>query len=153
MRTTSARRIADVLATHGSAHAKAYAPLLRELRDTAVSGYLNGVVDLAFEHDNRWWLVDWKSNRLGDDATEYTAAAMDAAMMNAHYTLQYHLYMLALHRHLQLRQRNYDVTTHWGGVAYVFLRGVTGDGSSGWFRDTPSPDLLNALDSALGRRL
>jgi len=153
VRTTSARRIADVLTAHGSAHAKTYAPMLRDLRDSAVNGYLNGVVDLAFEHDHRWWVVDWKSNRLGDDAAEYSADAMDAAMMNAHYTLQYHLYVLALHRHLQVRQPGYDATKHMGGVAYLFLRGVTGEGSNGWFRDTPSSALLNALDAALGRRI
>jgi exodeoxyribonuclease V beta subunit len=148
----STRRIADVLAEHGSAHARAYAPLLRTLKDSAVSGYLPGFLDLAFEHDGRWWLVDWKSNQLGPDDADYAPDRLSAAMHRMHYTLQYHLYLVALHRHLTVRQPGYDPATCWGGVAYVFLRGVTGTGDHGWFRDAPTPALLNALDAALGRR-
>jgi exodeoxyribonuclease V beta subunit len=150
--TTSTRRIADALAAHGSAHARSYAPLLRSLKDSVVGGYLVGSVDLAFEHDSRWWLVDWKSNQLGETDADYAPDALGAAMMNAHYTLQYHIYLLALHRHLKARQKDYDPAKHWGGVAYVFLRGVTGASDGGWFRDEPTPALLDALDAAVGRR-
>jgi exodeoxyribonuclease V beta subunit len=152
VRSASARRIADVLAQHGSAHAKTYAPILRTLREHTVRGYLGGSVDLAFEHEGRWWLLDWKSNWLGDTDADYAAASLGAAMMGAHYTLQYHLYLLALHRHLTWRQPGYDPATHWGGVAYVFLRGITGTGDGGWFRDRPTSALLEGLDAALGRR-
>ncbi len=152
VQTASVKRIADVLAAHGSAHARAYVPVLRGLRDSAVGGYLSGVVDIAFEHDGRWWVMDWKSNHLGHDDQDYVPEALSNAMMQAHYTLQYHLYCLALHRHLSVRQPGYDPARHWGGVGYVFLRGVTGTGDNGWFRDTPTPALLEALDAALGRR-
>ena len=96
--------------------------------------------------------MDWKSNHLGHDDQDYAPEALSNAMMQAHYTLQYHLYCLALHRHLSVRQPGYDPARHWGGVGYVFLRGVTGTGDNGWFRDTPTPALLEALDAALGRR-
>jgi len=152
VQTASVKRIADVLAAHGSAHARAYVPVLRGLRDSVVGGYLSGVVDIAFEHDGRWWVMDWKSNHLGHDDQDYAPEALSNAMMQAHYTLQYHLYCLALHRHLSVRQPGYDPARHWGGVGYVFLRGVTGTGDNGWFRDTPTPALLEALDAALGRR-
>ena len=152
VKSASARRIADVLAAHGSPHAREYAPALRTLRDSVVGGYLSGVVDIAFEHEGRWWLMDWKSNHLGDQDEDYAPEALSKAMMQAHYTLQYHLYLVSLHRHLQLRQPGYDAAKHWGGVAYVFLRGVTGAGDGGWFRDTPTPALLEALDATLGRR-
>ncbi len=152
--SASTRRIADVLEAHGSAHAQRYARELRTLRDSHVSAYLSGVVDVAFEHQGRWWLADWKTNKLGtNDESEYAPARLDIAMMNGHYTLQYHLYLLALHRHLRVRQRNYDPALHWGGVAYVFLRGVTGASDHGWFRDAPTPALLDALDRALGTRV
>jgi exodeoxyribonuclease V beta subunit len=152
--SASTRRIADVLETHGSVHAQRYARVLRTLRDSTVSAYLSGVVDLAFEHDGRWWIADWKTNKLGaNDDAEYAPDRLDIAMMNGHYTLQYHLYLLALHRHLRLRQPHYDPALHWGGVAYVFLRGVTGSSDHGWFRDAPTPALLDALDRALGTRI
>lgn len=146
-------RIADALEAYGSAHARAYAPVLRTLPAEAFAGYLTGSVDLAFEHAGRWHLVDWKSNRLRDGAGEaYDPRRLAAAMHEAHYTLQYHLYLLALHRHLRARQPGYDPARHWGQVAYVFLRGVTGAGDAGWFTDTPTPALLEALDVALGGR-
>lgn len=150
--TTSVRRLADALEQHGSAHAQQYAPLLRTLRDAALPGYLGGVLDLAFEHAGRWWIVDWKSNQLGAADARYEPAALGEAMMQAHYTLQYHLYLLALHRFLRLRVPGYDPAQHWGGVAYVFLRGVDGVSERGWFRDAPTPALLQALDDAVGRR-
>ncbi len=151
--TASTRRIADVLESYGAAHAKLYAPVLRTLRESAVGGYLSGVIDVALEHEGRWWIVDWKSNHLGNDDHDYAPERLAAAMMNGHYTLQYHLYALALHRHLQVRQPGYDPAQHFGGIAYVFLRGVTGIGENGWFVDAPSPELLLALDAALGRRV
>lgn len=151
--TTSIRRIADALAAHGSPHAKAYAPQLRTLRDSSLGGYLGGVIDLIFEHEGRWWIADWKSNQLGASDSQYSPDALGAVMMHAHYTLQYHLYMLALHRFLRVRVRDYDPATHWGGVAYVFLRGVRPGTGDGWFVDAPTPALLDALDAALGRRM
>ncbi len=150
--SASVHRIADVLATHGSAHAQAYAPVLRTLRDGDVSGYLGGVIDLVFEHDGRWWIVDWKSNQLGAADARYQAAVLGEVMHQAHYTLQYHLYALALHRHLRARVPGYDPAVQWGGVAYAFLRGIDGSGTRGWFTDRPSPALLASLDTAVGRR-
>ena len=151
--STSPRRIAEVLAAHGSAHAKLYAPVLRGLRESAMPGYLGGVLDLAFPHDGKWWIVDWKSNQLGAADLRYGAEVLSDVMMEAHYTLQYHLYLLAVHRFLRTRVADYDPATHWGGVAYAFLRGIGDDDPArGWFIDVPTPALLNALDAAVGRR-
>ena len=151
--TMSVDRIANALADHGSVHAHAYAPMLRTLRDSAMPGYVGGVIDLAFEHQGRWWIVDWKSNQLGAADGQYMPAALGDVMMQAHYTLQYHLYLVAMHRFLRTRVPGYDPAVHWGGVAYAFLRGIGTDSASrGWFIDTPTPALLDALDAALGRR-
>jgi exodeoxyribonuclease V beta subunit len=142
--------IADVLERCGSEHARAYAPRLRTLRDDAFRGYLNGVVDLAFEREGKWWIIDWKSNWLGAADADYASDAIAREMLDAHYILQYHIYLLALHRHLRARQLGYDASKHWGRVAYVFLRGVTGRDENGWYIDSPTKELLEALDQALG---
>jgi len=141
--------VADALADHGTRHAQAYAERLRRLEVERFRGYLDGIVDLAFEHEGRWWIVDWKSNHLGDRASDYHSAAVEESMQSSDYTLQYHLYMVALHRHLKARLPKYDPAAHWGGIAYVYLRGVTPEGTTGWFRDMPSPALIEALDRAL----
>jgi exodeoxyribonuclease V beta subunit len=151
--TTSVRRLADALAAHGSAHAQAYAPVLRTLRGSTMPGYLGGVIDLAFAHHGKWWIVDWKSNQLGVADARYEPGVLGEVMMEAHYTLQYHLYLLALHRFLRTRVSDYDPARHWGGVAYAFLRGIGPDDPlRGWFTDTPTPALLDALDAAVGHR-
>lgn len=150
--TLSSASLADALSRFGSPHAKAYAPQLRALRDSTFAGYLAGVVDLAFEHDGRWWIVDWKSNHLGLNDADYTPDKIAHAMNSTHYTLQYHLYIVALHRHLQTRVPDYDPARHWGGVAYAFLRGVNGRDDHGWFTERVTPELLLALDTAVGRR-
>jgi hypothetical protein len=126
VQTASIKRIADVLAAHGSAHARAYVPVLRGLRDSVVGGYLSGVVDIAFEHDGRWWVMDWKSNHLGHDDQDYVPEALSSAMMQAHYTLQYHLYCLTAAPAPLGAAARVRSGAHWGGVGYVFLRGVTG---------------------------
>ncbi|MDQ8173061.1 MAG: UvrD-helicase domain-containing protein [Gemmatimonadota bacterium] len=142
--------VAGALATHGSAHAQAYAPLLRRLRADQFRGYLTGSIDLAFEHEGRWHVLDWKSNWLGANDADYTPDALGHAMHAAHYTLQYHVYLLALHRHLRARQPGYDPARHWGQVTYAFLRGIGAAPGEGWFTDTPTPALLYALDRAVG---
>jgi PAS domain S-box-containing protein len=150
------RRIAraDAIAAHGSPHARGYAPRLRALRDRSLPGYLGGVIDLAFPRDGKWWIVDWKSNQLGAADARYHVDVLGEVMMEAHYTLQYHLYLLAMHRFLRTRVSDYDPATHWGGVAYAFLRGISEDDASrGWFVDRPTTTLLDALDAALGRRV
>jgi exodeoxyribonuclease V beta subunit len=150
VRDFSVAAVASALAMHGSPHAKAYAPLLRRLRDDQFRGYLTGSIDLAFEHDGRWHVLDWKSNWLGADNADYAPDALGHAMHAAHYTLQYHVYLVALHRHLRARQPGYDPARHWGQVTYAFLRGIGTAPVDGWFTDTPSPALLQALDHAFG---
>lgn len=87
-------------------------------------GVLKGFIDLIFEHEGRFHIVDWKSNLLGASSESYTAPAMWSEIVSHRYDLQWQLYLLALHRYLRLRLANYDPVTHLGTVFYVFLRGV-----------------------------
>ncbi|WP_112837319.1 exodeoxyribonuclease V subunit beta [Providencia rustigianii] len=89
-----------------------------------VQGILKGFIDLTFCWKGKFYLLDYKSNYLGEDASFYTQEAMAEAMIDHRYDLQYQLYSLALHRFLQHRMPNYDYETHFGGVYYLFLRGI-----------------------------
>lgn len=115
-------------------------------------GLLKGFIDLIFEHDGRFYIVDWKSNRLGADASAYQQHTLLAAMQRHHYTLQYHLYAVALHRYLRLRLGGaYDYDQHFGGVFYLFLRGIqVEDSASGIFRDRPPRERIDELDALFG---
>ncbi|HYD54404.1 MAG TPA: PD-(D/E)XK nuclease family protein, partial [Gemmatimonadaceae bacterium] len=138
--------LADLFARHGGDVARRYVPALRALAPRETRGFLTGVVDLALEHGGRWWVVDWKSNHLGAEPAAYEGAALEGEMVASHYVLQYHLYVVALHRFLRARLPGYDYDAHVGGAAYAFLRGCDGDGR-GWFVDRPPRALVDALDA------
>ncbi|MBA2815540.1 exodeoxyribonuclease V subunit beta [Candidatus Pantoea persica] len=117
-----------------------------------VRGMLKGFIDLVFRWNGQYYLLDYKSNWLGDSEAAYTPEAMAQAMVDHRYDLQYQLYTLALHRYLQHRLPGYDYQRHFGGVFYLFLRGV--DGSSpenGIFTARPPAAFVAGLD-ALFRR-
>lgn len=119
------------------------------LSDDRVAGLMRGAIDLVFERDGRWYIADWKSNRLGDTPADYTPAAINAAIAQNHYDLQYLIYTVALHRLLRRRLGSaYDYDTHVGGVFYFFLRGMTPAGglAQGIFRTRPERGLIERLD-------
>jgi exodeoxyribonuclease V beta subunit len=87
-------------------------------------GILTGFIDLVFERENRFYILDWKSNWLGADASAYQAATLEGQMRRHRYGLQRQLYLFALHRFLGSRLAGYDPATHLGGALYVFLRGL-----------------------------
>ena len=116
-----------------------------------VRGMLRGFMDLDLEHDNRFYLLDWKSNHLGNRPEDYGPAQLARAMEQHLYPLQYLLYTVALNRYLKLRVKGYDYETHFGGVFYVFLRGVNPEngGETGIFTDLPPAPLVRRLTELL----
>lgn len=112
-----------------------------------VRGMLKGFIDLVFRHEGRYYLLDYKSNWLGEDREAYTRPAMEQAMRAHRYDLQYQLYSLALHRYLRHRLADYDYDRHFGGVIYLFLRGMDGqEGGQGIFTTRLVRPLIDGLD-------
>ena len=112
-----------------------------------VRGMLKGFIDLVFRHEGRYYLLDYKSNWLGEDREAYTRPAMEQAMRAHRYDLQYQLYSMALHRYLRHRLADYDYDRHFGGVIYLFLRGMDGqEGGQGIFTTRPVRPLIDGLD-------
>jgi exodeoxyribonuclease V beta subunit len=110
---------------------------------------LMGFADLVFEHQGRFWVLDYKSNALGSRDAEYTQEAMNGAMLQHRYDVQAALYMLALHRLLQLRLgASYVPAQQLGGAVYYFLRGVN-SATAGCCHLAPPLALLEALDAML----
>ncbi|HAN4084222.1 TPA: exodeoxyribonuclease V subunit beta [Escherichia coli] len=112
-----------------------------------VRGMLKGFIDLVFRHEGRYYLLDYKSNWLGEDSSAYTQQAMAAAMQAHRYDLQYQLYTLALHRYLRHRIADYDYDRHFGGVIYLFLRGVDKEHpKQGIYTTRPNAGLIDLMD-------
>lgn len=115
-----------------------------------LSGFMKGFIDLIFEHEGRYYVVDYKSNFLGSKPQNYASELLDEAMISHDYPLQYLIYSLALHRYLALRLPDYDPELHFGGVYYLFIRGMHPEwGQAGVFADRPSVELLTAFDHYL----
>lgn len=148
----TARRLGDAFASDAHGLPWGYADAVRALDFEDLAGHLRGFMDLVLEHDGRYWLVDHKSNYLGPRREAYTADRLVAPMAQHHYVLQYHLYLVALDRHLRTRLAGYDYERHVGGALYLFLRGMHPDlgARAGVFFDKPSAARLRALDRALG---
>ncbi|MEI2832283.1 exodeoxyribonuclease V subunit beta [Pseudomonas mosselii] len=113
---------------------------------TVLNGMFKGFIDLAFELDGRYYVADYKSNWLGPDAEAYGALAMEQAILEHRYDLQYVLYLLALHRQLRARLPDYDYDLHVGGAVFIFLRGVTSAGH-GLYHARPPRALIEQLDA------
>lgn len=146
--------LAEVFERHGSGQVPpGYADSIAALPFTPLHGFLTGFIDLVFEQDGRYVVVDYKSNHLGDHVEDYAGAPLTAAMAHGHYFLQYHLYTLALHRMLGLRLADYDYDTHVAGSTYLFLKGMQPEtgASHGAFRDRPDRALVDAMDALMRR--
>ncbi|WP_257423963.1 UvrD-helicase domain-containing protein [Nocardioides carbamazepini] len=145
--------IAGLLRTHlpEGDPVRAYADALDNplLGDQVLRGYLTGSIDVVLRlrpsagdgrdrGEPRYVVIDYKTNWLGPTdepltAGAYRPAALDDAMGHSDYPLQALLYAVVLHRFLRWRQPGYDPARHFGGVAYLYLRGMCGP-------DTPRPD-------------
>ncbi|MEO5560564.1 MAG: exodeoxyribonuclease V subunit beta [Dokdonella sp.] len=113
-----------------------------------LAGLMTGVIDLVYRHDARWWIIDYKTNYLGSERAGYAPLALDAAVREHDYDLQYLIYTLALHRWLRSRLgATYDYERDVGGAVYLFLRGLARDGSSGVHVDRPARVLIEAMDA------
>lgn len=115
-----------------------------------LQGYLKGYIDLVFEHQGRWYILDWKSNYLGDTPADYTAEPLASAMAEHGYHLQYLLYTVALDRFLRRRIPGYQYETHFGGVHYLFVRGVRPHWpGAGIYSHRPAASTLATLNALL----
>lgn len=131
-------------------------------------GYLWGYIDLVFRTEGRYYLLDWKSNWLED----YGPASLERSIRESRYDLQYMLYSMALDRWLRSVQPGYDFERHFGGIYYIYLRGMRAEpgnrapaaaggppapaAAPGVFSFRPAPDQVRTVfpahvDKALGR--
>ena len=112
--------------------------------------YLRGEIDHLYQHDGRYYILDYKTNHLGNRPADYTPEKIREAMNDHHYWLQAALYQVALHRLLQKRLPDYDPARHLGGIEYHYLRGIDPaepeNGKYGW---NYPPEFIAALDRIL----
>ncbi len=135
----------------------------KALGSEPLKGYLSGSVDAVLRIGDRYVVVDYKTNWLGDPAEPLTAAdyarpRLVEAMLHSDYPLQALLYSIVLHRFLRWRLPAYAPEKHLGGVMYLFLRGMCGpdtpvvDGHpAGVFSWQPPASLIAAMSDLVGQ--
>ena len=135
--------LSDLFARHArTADERQYAQDLAGLPGQAVSGMLTGYIDRLVRVDDRWGVVDWKSNYLGPRFTDYSQQALWRCAAGQHYLLQVHLYLVALRRYLQFYQSGAPNVSG----SLLFVRGVLPGTSQGILEITPPEPLLDELD-------
>lgn len=126
-------------------------PTVLPVGPRTMRGYLTGFVDLICMWQGRYYIMDYKTNNLGNDLDSYSEDGLVHAMKSHNYGLQYWIYSLVLHRHLSNLLADYSYATHFGGVMYLFVRGMTPEKpGNGVYFTLPDPGMLEELGTVLG---
>lgn len=123
----------------------------------SLKGMMHGFIDLVFEHGGKYYVCDYKSSHLGDHFNDYNHEALRDNVEKNYYDLQYLIYSLALHRYLKQNLVDYNVEEHFGGIYYLYLRGMINDeqhiGKGVYYRQITARELTQLDNIFLGERL
>jgi exodeoxyribonuclease V beta subunit len=115
-----------------------------------IKGVMNGKMDLFFRHNGKYYILDWKSNFLGFTLDDYQKANVEEAMTDSNYHLQYLIYTMASRLYLKNRIPDFNYDDHFGGVVYLFLRGIRNvENSGGIFTEKPTVEVLDRLENLI----
>lgn len=120
------------------------------------SGFMHGYIDCLIKFKDRYYLIDWKSNFLGETKEDYAPENLRRPMIANYYFLQYYIYTLAVDKYLNSRLSEYSYEKHFGGVFYIFLRGISFSNvnkSYGVYFDKPDASVIRYLSDELIMRI
>ncbi len=125
--------------------------LANRLEISPVEGFMRGFMDLVFLFEGKYYLLDWKSNYLGSDREAYSPTSLARQMEASFYVFQYLIYTVALNEYLKQRDKGYRYERDFGGVFYLFLRGMDPKYGNGYgvFFDRPREGFIEALADGL----
>ncbi len=118
-------------------------------REGDIQGMMTGFIDLLFEHDGKFYILDWKSNYLGNSLEYYTPDKLELAMQESNYHLQYLIYTVATKLYLQNCIPDFDYDKHFGGIIYVYVRGCRKEGNTGIYFNKPDVRMIEELEDLL----
>ena len=108
---------------------------------------LHGFIDLIFEHNDKFYVADYKSNYLGDELKDYNQQAMQEKNRSSFYDLQYLIYSVALNKYLKQNIPDYSFEKYFGGVYCFYLRGMKN--GYGVYQARPSLEIISKLSDLL----
>lgn len=110
---------------------------------------MTGFIDLVARQDGRYYILDYKSNYLGDVPEDYHPDKLEHVMISHSYDLQYHIYTVALVKYLRTRLKEFDYEKHYGGAAYLFVRGMKAGSTNGVYFRKPKKETIDKLEAIL----
>ncbi len=116
-------------------------PFYFHLNETVIHGF----IDFIFSWQNRFYWIDWKSNYLGASLIDYQKDDMLTSIKQNSYDVQYLIYSEAVDRFLQYRIKEYSYEQHFGGLFYIFLRGINTQNDNGIWFHRPDAAKIKAL--------
>ena len=146
--TISPNLLSSLFANFATGMMKDFAAEIIPLDFIFKHGYMSGEIDLFFRYNNRYFVLDWKSNHLGADFNNYSPEKIEEDMYKHYYLLQAHIYSLAAHLFLKQNMANYDYDTHFGGFIYVYTRGVDAAGN-GIYSNKPPKILIEKMEQLI----
>jgi exodeoxyribonuclease V beta subunit len=147
-RNTSTRELLAFFKTIAADQFASNLPGIESWTEYRLKGFLRGFIDLLFKWEDKYFILDWKSNWLGNHPEDYNQKVMNQAMAQHAYFLQYYLYTLAAVRYLQIKIPNFEYERHFGGIYYIFVRGISQNHPGGGvFFDRPKKGSIQDLDS------
>ena len=121
------------------------------LAQSELSGFVKGFIDLAIKvgdgSDAKFYVIDYKSNFIGSSVPAYSYEAVARNMLEHCYDVQYLFYSLAMHRFLKTRIENYSYEKNFGGIIYLYLRGMEPDSSNSIIYTKPKQEIIEELSS------
>ncbi|MEX0905264.1 MAG: exodeoxyribonuclease V subunit beta [Balneolaceae bacterium] len=122
-----------------------------DAKPNGLMNYLTGFIDLIVRQNGKYYILDYKSNHLGDSVDDYHQEALAEAVESAGYDLQYHFYTLALVKMLERKITGFRYDRDFGGAAYLFIRGMKKGSPNGVWFQKPREEVIRNLDAALER--
>lgn len=145
--------IVNIYRQNLSEHFNIALPAKIAIQKEVLHGAMHGFIDLIFEFEGKYYVADYKSNFLGENQQDYQKTNLCQDIIKHNYDIQYLIYTLALHRYLTAFLPGYNYNQHFGGVYYLYLRGMgmsidnklSGKGC-GIFYHKVEATLLNKID-------
>ncbi|MBF0120683.1 MAG: UvrD-helicase domain-containing protein [Desulfobacterales bacterium] len=132
-------------------NSKDFTEKIEDITFKPIEGFMQGSIDLVFQWEGKYYLLDWKTNHLGNSYEDYSYDNISKAMLEHLYVLQYLIYTVALNKYLSSRLSDYCYDKHFGGVFYLFVRGINPEISdNGIFYDLPSKEFINKFSKLCG---
>ena len=130
-----------------------FSQVVQPIQEKKLKGYLTGFIDLTCRHQGKYYVIDYKTNYLGPLLSDYGKDSLITAMHDHNYGLQYWIYTLVLHRYLTATLSDYSYEENFGGVLYLFARGMNPKyPGNGLFYDRPELKVLDELHDCLGAK-